>query len=425
MPIKVDESGGGWRARWKAPPGSKPEWPSKSGFTSRREAERYARAMEAAIEARSYIDPNIAKTTVDEWWQRWFPAQDHFRPNTRESYAQCYRKHVKPRWGSVSMGVVLPIDMQEFRAELRKSLAESSVSVVMSVLRTLFDDAALNRIIPSSPFPSASRRGIKKNAELRPGRPPKREPIVFDLTVLDRICARLRPYEALLVRIVYWTGLRWSEVAALRRSFLHIEPGDGIVDGAGYYVIDPYVGAVHEDASSRRFFGPAKSGATGRLQPGFPPGRIVDLPPFLVTMIKQYLQTLPDGQDLLFTNGKGDPLRYDDWNTHHWRKAVDGRAHAEPIILGLRLHDGKHSHGAMLDELSVHPTLRDYRLGHATPGTRGEYSRPTPPMRIDLVNALQDRHDRHRSENLDLLATKGPSQVQSEPLVHNTDHKLI
>jgi integrase len=200
---------------------------------------------------------------------------------------------------------------------------------------------------------------------------------------------------------------------------LRIEPGDGVVEGAGFYVIDPYTGAVHEDASARRFFGPTKSGATGRLQPGYPPGRIVDLPPFLVTMIKQYLKTLPEGQDLLFTNTKGQPLRYDDWNMNRWRKAVDGRQHkapaqrarlpSEPIILGLRLHDGKHSHGAMLDDLSVHPTMRDYRLGHATPGTRGVYSRPTTQMRINLVNALQDRYDQHRSENPGLPATHGPS----------------
>lgn len=419
MPIKVDQSGGGWRARWLAPPGSVPAWPGKSGFSSKREATKHARAMEAAIEARSYIDPNLANTTVDEWWQRWFPAQDHFRPKTRETYEQSYRKHVKPRWGSVAMGVVLPIDMQEYRAELRNTLAESSVSVVMSVLRTLFDDAALNRIIPSSPFPKASRRGIKKNAELRPDRPPKREAIVFDLTVLDQICARLRPHEALLVRIVYWTGMRWSEVANLRRSFLHAEQGDGVVDGAGFYVIDPYMGAVHEDASSRPYFGSAKSGAIGRLQPGLPPGRIIDLPPFLVTLIKEHLETLPEGQDLLFANSKGNPPRYDDWNTNRWRKAVDGRQwkaptrrarpSLDPIILGLRLHDGKHSHGAMLDELSVHPTMRDYRLGHATPGTRGVYSRPTVQMRIDLVSALQDRFDRHRSENPRLPDTKSPS----------------
>lgn len=420
MPIKVDQSGGGWRARWKAPPGSKVEWPGKSGFTSRREATRYARAQEAAIEARSYIDPNLAETTVDEWWQRWFPAQDHFRPNTRESYQQCYRKHVKPRWGSVAMGVVLPIDMQEYRAELRKNLAESSVSVVMSVLRTLFDDAALNRIIPSSPFPKASRRGIKKNAELRPDRPPKREPIVFDLDTLDAICDRLRAHEALLVRIVYWTGMRWSEVAGMRRSFLHVGKGDGIVEEAGYYVIDPYIGAVHEDASSRRFFGPAKSGATGRLQPGLPSGRIIDLPPFLVALIEEHLKTLPEGQELLFANGKGDPLRYDDWNTNRWRKAVDGRPEykppigrarptLEPIILGLRLHDGKHSHGAMLDEMFIHPAMRDYRLGHATPGTRGVYSRPTVQMRIDLVNALQRAHEQHEQRNGEGPTADGPS----------------
>jgi len=43
----------------------------------------------------------------------------------------------------------------------------------------------------------------------------------------------------------------------------------------------------------------------------------------------------------------------------------------------------------MLDDLGTHSVMRDYRLGHATPGTRGVYSRPTLELRTTVVKGLQ------------------------------------
>lgn len=418
----ADRSGKGWRARWKGPDGSLPAYPSKSGFRTKREAIEYGEDQEAAIRAASYIDPKLLETTVDEWWERWFPIQDHLRPKSIETYRQNYNKHIKPRWGGARMSSVLPITIQEYRSELRKTYAENTVTVIMTILRDLFDDAALNRIIHFSPFPKTPRRGARRNAAAPPDAKPKREGIVVTLSTLDAICARLKPADALLVQTAFWTGMRWSEVAAMRRRFLHLEHEDGLVERGGYYVIDPAAGAVHEDVHSRRFFGPPKSGAPGRLAPEYPPGRIVDLPPFLTEMIRQHLATLvtptlwPNAQeeredwaehhDLVFPNRNGAPRQYDNWNGL-WRRVCDGwpasprKSAAEAIITGLRLHDCKHSHGAMMDDLGIHSVMRDYRLGHATPGTRGVYSRPTLQMRLSLINGLQHTWDAHYGGDYD------------------------
>jgi Phage integrase, N-terminal SAM-like domain len=271
-------SGKSWRARWKGPEGTTPEYPSKSGFSSEAKARKYANDQEAAIRARRYIDPNLAETSVDEWWQRWFPVQDHLRPNSLVAYEQNYRLHIKPRWGSVSMGPVVPIEIQEYRTELRKTLGESTVTLIMSIMRGMFDDAFLNRLIQTSPFPSGHRRHQARKGKVTPGAKPQREPILITLDQLDRICER-----------------------------------------------------------------------------------------------------------------------HDTW-MQRWRRACDvgTEADPEPIAETLRLHDGKHFHGTMMDDQGAHTVMRDYRLGHATPGTRGVYSHPTIDMRVQLISKLQRAWEAHQ-----------------------------
>lgn len=46
------------------------------------------------------------------------------RPNSLVAYEQNYRLHIKPRWGHIPMGPVVPIEIQEYRTEMRKTLGE-------------------------------------------------------------------------------------------------------------------------------------------------------------------------------------------------------------------------------------------------------------------------------------------------------------
>lgn len=389
-----------WRARWQLPerlPNGRHKEGHQDGFRTRKLAEKYGEAQEAAIRAGTWIDPKRSETLLRDWWAEWFPAQE-FRPNTRESYAQQWRKHIDPKWGGSPLGAIRGIDMQKWTNELRASLAASTVTVILAPLRLAFADAVFNNLIARSPMPPAKKHS---RARAVPEGRHKREGVVVPLDQVEQIMLRVRPAEALMILTALFTGMRWGELSSMRRSFLTLRQPSGYETPHGYYLIDPSVGAVWEDVHSHRFLGPPKSGSTGSLGPGYKPGRVVDLPAFLVTLLSRYIATLDEDQDILFPDRKGHYRQYDNWNSGPWRRACDGKpaavlptGHAReavpPVHEGLRLHDLKHTHKAIMNNGRIHTAMQDYRLGHISPGTPGVYSHPTPEMRQELLGWLDE-----------------------------------
>jgi integrase len=376
--------GKGWRARWKGPEGSATDWPSKSGFTTRRAAKAYAEEQEALVRQGLWIDPALGKQTLAQWWAQWFPAQD-FRPNTELAYSQQWRVHIEPRWGKVALRQIRGIDIEKWVKELHGILAASTVNLITSAMRGALESAVFNELIPRSPMPPR-KRGRRGAVRALP-----RRGVVIPLGEIEAILTRLRKdSDRLLVIVALFTGMRWSEVAGMRRAYLTLKPATDSSPASGHYVIDELVGAVHEDRQARRYLGPPKSG----------PGRIIDLPPFLVALLIAYLATLPAGQDVVFPNRKGEFRHYSSWEKQ-WRPICDGRPAAvtpragtvreavAPIHVGVVFHDLKHTHKALMNDARVHATMQNYRLGHVEPGAPGVYSHPTELMRRELVDALE------------------------------------
>jgi len=384
-----------WYVRWPLPertaptaahPNGRPKEGYEDGFATKTAALAFGRAQEAAIAAGTWIDPKQGKRTLADWWGEWFPVQ-RYRPNTRESYEQQWNKHIRPRWGSTPLAAIRPLDMDAWINALRDRYAASTVTVILAPLSDALEDAAINSMIGRSPMPAKDRRGRAVE-----GAKPPREGVVAPLEHIEAIALRLRGDEAIMILVALFTGMRWSEFAAMRRTHLYLD--------RGFYVIDPREGAVHEDKHSRRFGGAPKSGASGSLGPGYPPGRIIDLPPFLIVLLRAYLATLPEGQDLLFANRVGQWRQYDAFRRDRWRPACDGRAAqvtaagrareaVAPVHAGLQMHDLKHTHKGLLNNGRIHEAAQDYRLGHSKPGAAGDYSHPTPEMRRELVDWLE------------------------------------
>jgi integrase len=392
----------GWRARWLQPDG---RYGSKDGFATKREAKEYGESQEAEIRAGRWIDPKLAETPLGEWWNEWFPAQD-LAPNTLESYAQQWRKHIGPRWGSVALNAIRNIDIERWIKGLREvnQLSASTITIITSALRRALEDAAVNGMIARSPMPPRRPRRSQRRG---PAASRPRQGIVIPIPVVETILGRL-PGEAerLIVLIALTSGMRWSEVAGMRLDYLTLRPpGQDGSPASGHYLIDPQVGALHEDVHSRPYFGPPKSGSADSLGPGYQPGRVIDLPPFLALLLLAYTATLRKTElGLLFPSvRKAKPRSYDGWNTGRWRPACDGRPasvsakghslrEAVPPVwpgMPLRFHDLKHTAKAIMNNLRIHPAMQDYRLGHTTPGVPGVYSHPTDEMRRELINALQ------------------------------------
>jgi integrase len=369
----AQRSGGGWRARWVLADGV--HYKSRSGFHRKRDAELYGARQESLTHGARWFDPHGGRLTLDAWWARWFPAQD-LAPATLEGYAQQYRKYIGPRWGSALLGSISPLEVAAFEKELHTHLSSSSVTVVMSVLRGLLDAAVAEQLIVVSPVRAHRRR--------RPAPDEGRQGVVVDVRTVERIRSRLDCDEALLVLVAEFTGMRWGEVCGMRRSLLDLCPAKGRRSASGVYHINARVGAVHEDVHGGRYYGPPKSRRS----------RAVDLPPLLVELLLAHVRTMGE-RDLLFPDATGQPRRHDGWNRRSWRPACDGGAvhprgrAAAPVCTGLRFHDLRHCHKAMMNSLRVPDAMQNDRLGHRPPGMGRIYDHPTPRMRSELVAALQ------------------------------------
>lgn len=397
-----ERHGKGWRVRWKNYPGAEVEWPSESGFSTARAARHYGEEQEAKIRAGKWTDPSNGEKPLAEFRGEWRKAQD-FAPKTLVCYDQHWRKHIGPRWGAIGLRHVPPLELQTWLKDLAERYSPSQVGGIVSQLNGMFDTAVYLRYIDWSPMPPKAKKGARKRAARRTK--PPREGVVATPRELEAILRRMPTWaDVLMVLIKATTGMRWSELIGMDRTHLTLEPGDEEAGRApsGRYVIDPQLGAVHEDRASRRYKGPPKSGASARLERGYQPGRVVDLAPFQVLLLLAYLAALPPEQDMLFVNTKGEPWGGSSWRTSRWRPACDGKPAAhnrygavirepwEPVHPGLIPHDMKHTHKGSLNDRRVHPDMQDYRLGHIPAGTPGVYTHPTPQMRAECVTAVQE-----------------------------------
>ena len=369
----VERCGRVWRGHWLLADGHRHG--SRSGFATKLGAKHFADACEVAERAAAAVaDPDAREeraVTVGVWWDRWFPVQD-LAPATLEAYAQQYRHHIAPRFAEVPIGQVTGLDLAGFSRALREQgLSRSSVTVVMSVLRDMLGDAAAEGLIPAAPKMPGRGRTRHAPVSVRPGR-------VLELETVLRVCARLPGQYALMAVVGAFTGMRWGEVCAMRRAFLHLQQ-PGAAAGEAWYEIDARTGAVHEDVHAHRYFGPPKGGS----------GRDVDLPPFLVELLARHIHAA-GGRELLFVNRREAPIRHSDW-LYHWHAACEGSkgGAAGGLLPGARFHDLRHSHSTLLDDLGVPYALCDDRLGHHQAGVRSRYKHPTPAMRAAMLAELE------------------------------------
>lgn len=368
-----------WRVRYKKPDGT---FGSRSGFATKKKALAWGNDQEADVRAGRWYDPERGRITLGAYFERWLPAQD-ISDSTVSRYGSYYRNHIAPRWGERALAEIDPLDLAVFEKKLRKDRAAATADGVMMVLRMLLQDATHEGRLRMSPLQPKSRRGQRRA-------PTGRQGMVLTLDQIEQIRGRLQHAQSLLVLTAAFTGMRWGEVAGMRRSFLHL-PEDAVAE----YEIDEKVGAMHEDDKSILTFGPPKN----RI------GRTIELPEFLADRLAAHVATLPAGQDLLFATSAGTGFRrsnFNDW----WRAACDGwperpkvRGHrgvqgAPAVALDANVHDLRHTHKTWLAEDEIEPRARDERLGHATAGMDGIYIHATDAMRDKILDGLTARWEK-------------------------------
>jgi integrase len=189
-----------------------------------------------------------------------------------------------------------------------RRLADASVRRILSPLRACLATARREGVIRHNPADAAvlpRREEVERVAKV--GEDEDEGPVkVFTREQLDAILRVAHPRHRTMLRLLAGTGLRWGEVAALRR-------GDLSLDGSRPVVrVRRTLGKPtrRDRAEARK----AERPVAPRYKPPKSRHGVRDVPlsPALVGELRSHLAALPPGgpEDLAFPSGRGTPLHY-------------------------------------------------------------------------------------------------------------------
>lgn len=300
--------------------------------------------------------------TLSQWVSAWLPA--HLAgPATTAKYRSMLQNHILPTFGGHRLNAISRNEVKAFARDLAGRRSPTTVRSIVTLLGLVLRDAIDEHYLFFDP--TARLRLREGPAESRPTVTPAE---------VRQVAERMPdPHSRMLVFTAAYTGMRFGELAGLRRCNVHL-------DRAVIHVAAD-TGALHE-VSGDRWLGPPKTKAAVRD---------IRLPPFLVDGLDRLLRVHP--YETVFCTEAGRWLWRTTFGTRSWRPACDGRTDNkwEPILIGLRFHDLRHTHRTWMDEDGVAEALKSQRLGHQLPGIRGVYAHVTEPMHEPLLRRLQER----------------------------------
>jgi integrase len=386
-----------WRARYKKPDGT---WGSEPGFPTKRLAEDWGEQQEAAIREGRWVDPDLARTKFGAFVAEWMEAQ---KPRGRTTMNRWERleTHILPKWRDTPLIALNWFDVEAWARMLALTVARSTVRDCVQLMSRIVNGAVDKRYLTVNPLAGRRLTGLPADIVEKKSD----EDQVAEPEAVLQLARRLGPVYGLHVIAAAWTGLRWEELVGLhRRNTLLVrkQKHDGGVFTCPIIRIDKSDGAlaeyyVRDEEGKRRTYRALEPPKNAKS------ARDVDLPPFLAQLLEKHLADWP--HDFVFTTKTGKW-----WWRSYWfevlRPAADGRDEREPgrgrpsspewepIAPGLTMRDLRHTHDSWQEQIGVAPVLGYEQMGHKYPGIKGTYRHPTPPMRKQRLEGLQELYER-------------------------------
>ncbi|MFB6776457.1 hypothetical protein ACFCX0_03290 [Streptomyces sp. NPDC056352] len=379
-----------WRARYKRPDGTRGTEP---GFPTKKLAEEYGEQQEAAIRAGRWVDPALAQTPFGTWAREWMAAKS---PRGRTVTTRWARldAHILPRWENTPIRQITWFDAEQWANGL--GCDDITATHCLTLMSQMLTGAVDKEMILVNPLYGRRRsrtaevkaaNGDREQAEL--WAPPE---------VVLQLARRAGPLDGMHILATAFTGVRWGESLALRPSSLSTRVEQG-------YTCPTLV--VVEEVAEYAKRGPAgeKLGMVLDLEPvkTRESKRRIDLPPFLAELLAGYAAACT--REFLFTPRGGGHWRRGNFGRQVMRPCADGRlavtktrgraerAAVEPIMPGVTMRALRHTHDTYQDQIGVKPALAFEQAGHRRPGIKAVYQHPTPDMRRDRLDGLQEIYE--------------------------------
>jgi integrase len=260
----AEKRGNLWRARWRTPGGT---LESRTGFTSRKDAENFGRDQEAAVRNSTYVDSRAGRITLTEWVNQWFPALD-LELTTLSNYKYLIEVHVLPEFGDRSLTSLTAEEISVWERRLVEGgYSKRTAKDARSVLTTVLGDAIPRHLQmnPAQRRTGKGRKGIRRIE--RHERAEKAWPTPLQALLVAERCAALSGQDTDFTMVVHlaYTGSRWSEVIGLTPECVL---GDRVALDWKLY-----------ELNGRFYRGRPKDGSV----------RPIDLPPFLAQLLGDHL----------------------------------------------------------------------------------------------------------------------------------------
>jgi integrase len=379
-----------WKAKYKRPDGT---WGSGSGFDTKKAAEDWGEEQEAAIRAGRWVDPALAQTSFGVWAREWMAAK---APRGRTVTTRWSRldAHILPRWETVPLQQITWFDAEQWANGLDcDDVTATHCLTLMSQILTGAVDKGMILVNPlfgrrrSRTAAAKAVRAEKEDAAL--WAPPE---------AVLQVARRAGRLDGMHILTTAFTGVRWGESLALRPSSLseRVEPG---------YACPTLV--VVEEVAEYAKRGPAgeKLGMVLGLEPvkTRESRRQIDLPSFLAVLLEEHAAAVRG--EFLFTPRGGGHWRRGNFGRQVMRRHADGReavttvrgraaqSAVEPIMKGLTMRALRHSHDTYQEQIGVKPALAFEQAGHKRPGIKSVYQHPTPEMRRERLDGLQEIYE--------------------------------
>jgi integrase len=141
------------------------------------------------------------KEMINDWFKR---TQDQWEYSTKRGYISKITHHIEPNFGHICVSEFKPSVFKDWGAT--STLSGKTKNEIRSIMRSAFQELYIDEIIDGNPIDRIKRfKHIKK------------EPEPFNADEREKILAQMAGQVRHLYEFAFWTGLRTSELLALRK----------------------------------------------------------------------------------------------------------------------------------------------------------------------------------------------------------------
>lgn len=325
-------SSGRWQARFRDPETGAYR-SAEQTFATKTAAAKWLAAIETDMVRGVWHDPKRGEVLFGTVAEQWYATKLHLRPSTQHIYRTLLDRHILPTFRDLPVGSITTLDVQMWISDRHRNtrMGANSVAKTYKVVRAVMESALDAGLILRNPC-RVKGAGTERLPEMRCA-------TVEEVAAIAQV---VEPRWHALILLAAYSGLRWGELAGLRRRYL--DP------------LHKTVRVVEQctEVNGHFVWGPPKTSAGTRT---------VVLPPFICDVMVEHLAqwSEPDVEGLVFVMPEGTPLRRENFRKRVWLPACRSVG-----IEGVRFHDLRHTNATLAAASGAPLRAVMHRLGHAS-----------------------------------------------------------